>query len=108
MPPESVGVARGPAPPDPREAIKGVRIAIPGHLTTAALALQLYQPDFEPVVTPFDENDAVAPECGFAGDPRAGDTATDDNDIPRLLDCSPDVVTPILVPQVSFLDRSAF
>ncbi len=54
-------VARGPAPPDLHEAIKGMRIAIPGRLTTAALALQLYQPDFEPVETPFDEiEDVVA------------------------------------------------
>ena len=52
-------VAPGPAPPHPREAIRGVRIAIPGRLTTAALALRLYQPDFEPVVTPFDEIEDV-------------------------------------------------
>ncbi len=52
-------VARGPAPPHPREAIRGMRIAIPGRLTTAALALRLYQPDFEPVVTPFDEIEDV-------------------------------------------------
>jgi 5,8-dihydroxy-2-naphthoate synthase len=34
--------------------IKGRRIAIPGLLTTAYLALQLYEPDFEPIVVPFD------------------------------------------------------
>ena len=48
-------VAKGPAPQDPRGAIRGMRIAIPGRLTTAALTLRLYQPDFEPVLTPFDE-----------------------------------------------------
>jgi 1,4-dihydroxy-6-naphthoate synthase len=36
-------------------AVKGCRIAIPGTLTTAYLALRLYEPDFEYVVVPFDE-----------------------------------------------------
>ena len=35
--------------------VKGRRIAIPGTLTTAYLALQIYEPDFEYVVVPFDE-----------------------------------------------------
>jgi 1,4-dihydroxy-6-naphthoate synthase len=35
-------------------AVKGLRIAIPGTLTTAYLALRLYEPDFEYVVVPFD------------------------------------------------------
>jgi 1,4-dihydroxy-6-naphthoate synthase len=35
--------------------IKGRRIAIPGLLTTAYLALQLYEEDFQPVVVPFDQ-----------------------------------------------------
>ena len=35
--------------------VKGARIAIPGTLTTAYLALRLYEPDFEYVVVPFDE-----------------------------------------------------
>ena len=35
--------------------VKGSRIAIPGTLTTAYLALRLYEPDFEYVVVPFDE-----------------------------------------------------
>lgn len=53
-------VATRPAPADPRAASKGKRIAVPGKLTTAFLALKLYQPDFEPVVTPFDQiEDAV-------------------------------------------------
>jgi 1,4-dihydroxy-6-naphthoate synthase len=36
-------------------AVKGHRIAIPGELTTAYLALRLYEPDFEYVVVPFDQ-----------------------------------------------------
>jgi 1,4-dihydroxy-6-naphthoate synthase len=35
--------------------VKGSRVAIPGTLTTAYLALRLYEPDFEYVVIPFDE-----------------------------------------------------
>ena len=35
--------------------VKGRRIAIPGELTTAYLALQLYEKEFAPVVVPFDE-----------------------------------------------------
>jgi 1,4-dihydroxy-6-naphthoate synthase len=35
--------------------LKGRRIAVPGLKTTAYLALKLYQPDFEPVVLPFDK-----------------------------------------------------
>jgi 1,4-dihydroxy-6-naphthoate synthase len=35
--------------------VKGSRIAIPGTLTTAYLALRIYEPDFEFVVVPFDE-----------------------------------------------------
>lgn len=44
-----------PSPTDPRSALRGMRVAIPGKLTTANLALQLYQPDCTPVVVPFDE-----------------------------------------------------
>jgi 1,4-dihydroxy-6-naphthoate synthase len=36
-------------------AVKGRTIAIPGTLTTAYLALRLYEPDFEFVVVPFDQ-----------------------------------------------------
>ena len=36
------------------ERVKGRKIAIPGTLTTAYLALRLYEPDFEFVVVPFD------------------------------------------------------
>lgn len=35
--------------------VKGARIAIPGTLTTAYLALRIYEPDFQFVVVPFDE-----------------------------------------------------
>jgi 1,4-dihydroxy-6-naphthoate synthase len=35
--------------------VKGNRIAIPGTLTTAYLALRIYEPDFEFVVVPFDQ-----------------------------------------------------
>jgi len=37
------------------EDLKGKRIAIPGKMTTAYLALRLFQPDFEPVAIPFDK-----------------------------------------------------
>lgn len=40
-----------------REQIAGKRIAVPGLMTSAYLALKLYQPDFVPVVTPFDKID---------------------------------------------------
>ena len=50
-------VARSPMS---RADIRGKRIAIPGRLTSAYLALQLLEPEFEPVVTPFDQiEDAV-------------------------------------------------
>lgn len=53
-------VSTEPKPANPREAIAGKRVAVPGTLTTAFLALKLYQPDFEPVVMPFDQiEDAV-------------------------------------------------
>ena len=43
-----------------REDVRGKRIAIPGKLTSAYLALRLYEPEFEPVVVPFDQiEDAV-------------------------------------------------
>ena len=47
-------VATTPAPADPRAALRGRRVAVPGLLTTAYLALRLYQPEIEPVVVPFD------------------------------------------------------
>ena len=48
-------VSRSPRPGQPRDAIRGKRIGVPGKLTTAYLALKLYQPDFEEVVIPFDQ-----------------------------------------------------
>src|SRR5437868_3108582 len=41
--------------PMSRNDIRGRHIAIPGPLTSAYLALRLYEPDFIPVPTPFDE-----------------------------------------------------
>lgn len=39
--------------------LSGKRIAIPGMMTSAYLALRLYLPDFEPVVTPFDQIEQI-------------------------------------------------
>jgi len=55
----SVGDGYGPMvvathPMEPEE-IKGKRIAVPGTMTTAYLALKIIQPDFEAVVVPFDK-----------------------------------------------------
>jgi 1,4-dihydroxy-6-naphthoate synthase len=61
-------VSQRPRPQDPRAALRGRRIAIPGRLTTAALVLRLYQPDFEPVLAPFDRIE----EGVLAGDADAG------------------------------------
>jgi 1,4-dihydroxy-6-naphthoate synthase len=54
----SVGDGYGPLvvatrPMEPDE-IKGKKIAIPGLLTTAYLALKIFEPDFTPVIVPFD------------------------------------------------------
>ena len=47
--------------PMSKSEIRGKRIAIPGTLTSAYLALRLFEPDFAPVVVPFDEiEEAVA------------------------------------------------
>lgn len=54
-------VARSPAPDDVPAALEGLKIGVPGKLTTAFLVLKLYQPNFEAVVLGFDEvEDAVA------------------------------------------------
>jgi 1,4-dihydroxy-6-naphthoate synthase len=47
--------------PMAQEDVKGKRIAIPGPLTTAYLALKLFEPDFVAIPTPFDriEDDVV-------------------------------------------------
>jgi 1,4-dihydroxy-6-naphthoate synthase len=63
-------VAREAAPtdPPPRAALAGRTVAIPGTLTTAWLALQLYQPHVRPVVVPFDQiEDYVAAGKADAG-----------------------------------------
>ena len=53
-------VSKSPAPADPREALRGLRVGIPGTLTTAALALRLYQRAVVEVIIPFDQiEDAV-------------------------------------------------
>jgi len=41
-------------PADPRIALRGRRVAVPGRLTTAYLALKLYQPELIEIVVPFD------------------------------------------------------
>ena len=51
-----------------RESIRGKRIAVPGMMTSAYLALRLFQPDFVPVVVPFDQIDKTV----IAGDVDAG------------------------------------
>jgi 1,4-dihydroxy-6-naphthoate synthase len=54
----SMGDKYGPivvARADGAKQVKGSRIAIPGTLTTAYLALRIYEPSFEYVVVPFDQ-----------------------------------------------------
>src|SRR5437773_3016994 len=63
-------VARGPRPTDPRVALgaSGTLIAVPGELTTAFLALKLYQPAVRHLVVPFDRiEDYVADGRAAAG-----------------------------------------
>lgn len=48
--------------PMTREDLRGKRIAIPGYKTTAYLALRLFQPEFEPVPTHFDQIEDVVLE----------------------------------------------
>jgi len=61
-------VSNRPAPAGPRQSLTGKRVAIPGELTTAALAFRLYQPDFQSVVMPFDQvESAVADGSVEAG-----------------------------------------
>ncbi len=68
----SVGDGYGPLVVSTRritpEDLKGKKIAIPGTMTTAFLALKLFEPDFEHVVTPFDQIlDAVKDQKADAG-----------------------------------------
>ena len=61
-------VAREAPPPDPRRALAGRTVAVPGELTTAFLALRLYQPGARHVVVPFDQiEDFVARGQADAG-----------------------------------------
>lgn len=49
--------------PTKRAGVRGKRIAVPGLMTSAYLALRLFEPDFVPVVVPFDKiEDAVVNE----------------------------------------------
>jgi 1,4-dihydroxy-6-naphthoate synthase len=68
----SVGDRYGPRlvarTPKTRTDVRGARIAIPGPLTTAYLALKLYEPNFIPVPTPFDRIEAAV----LAGDVDMG------------------------------------
>jgi 1,4-dihydroxy-6-naphthoate synthase len=53
-------VSTRPRPDNPQAGLRGLQVGVPGKLTTAFLALQLYQPDVRPVVMPFDQiEDAV-------------------------------------------------
>jgi 5,8-dihydroxy-2-naphthoate synthase len=61
-------VTRGAPPVDPRRALAGRIVAVPGELTTAYLALRLYQPEVRHVVVAFDEiEDYVAAGRADAG-----------------------------------------
>ena len=51
-----------------RADVKGKRVAVPGPLTSAYLALRLYEPDFTPVWTPFDQIEGAV----LAGDVDMG------------------------------------
>jgi len=55
----SIGDGYGPmvvaTRPMEQDEIKGKKIAIPGTLTTAYLALKIFEPDFTPIVVPFDK-----------------------------------------------------
>ena len=45
--------------PMSRDDVENKRVAVPGLMTSAYLALRLYQPNFHPVVVPFDQIDAA-------------------------------------------------
>lgn len=68
----SVGDGYGPmvvaSVPMQLEDLKGKRIAVPGKLTTAYLALKILEPDFEAVIVPFDRIlDALRDKAADAG-----------------------------------------
>ena len=54
--------------PMTREEIAGKRVAVPGMMTSAYLALKLFQPDFLPIVVAFDQIGQVVQD----GDVDAG------------------------------------
>jgi 1,4-dihydroxy-6-naphthoate synthase len=58
-------VSTRPCPTDPRAALKGRRVAVPGELTTAYLALKLYQPECITEVVPFDQIEAAVQREDF-------------------------------------------
>ncbi|MSR06346.1 MAG: ABC transporter substrate-binding protein [Gemmatimonadetes bacterium] len=61
-------VSRRPPPADPRAGMRGLKVGVPGKLTTAFLTARLFQPDFEAVVIPFDQIEDAA----VAGDVDVG------------------------------------
>ena len=68
----SIGDGYGPmlvaTKPMELEDLKGKQIAVPGTMTSAYLTLKLIQPDFQPVVVPFDKIlDAVREKSAEAG-----------------------------------------
>ncbi|MDP3919626.1 MAG: MqnA/MqnD/SBP family protein [Candidatus Omnitrophota bacterium] len=88
----SIGDKYGPIlvsrePLDPLK-VKGKRIAIPGKLTTAFLAMQLYEPDFEPVFIAFDRIfDAVrAGEVDLGLVIHEGQITYDQHQLHKILD----------------------
>lgn len=70
----SMGIGYGPilvarpGGPDSLEALAGLRVAIPGFLTTAYLVARLYLPGFDAVVHPFDD----IPRAVWEGEVDAG------------------------------------
>jgi 5,8-dihydroxy-2-naphthoate synthase len=55
-------VARTSCPGNPQAALRGRRVGVPGKLTTAYLALRLFQPSFDAVVIPFDRIESAVAE----------------------------------------------
>ena len=80
-------VARGPGL-ETRKSIRGKRIAIPGKLTTAYLALQIYEQGFIPVFIPFDKiMDAVlAGEVDFGLVIHEGQLTHAEHGLTKVLD----------------------
>jgi 1,4-dihydroxy-6-naphthoate synthase len=55
-------VGRRPRPANSPASLEGMRIAVPGRLTSAFLTLQLFDPSFEPEIVPFDQIDRAVLE----------------------------------------------